>query len=40
MLCEKCDVALCCDSTCFQDYHTKANLWNISGYSTGSQLEM
>jgi len=36
MICEKCDVALCCDTTCFWDYHTKANLWNISGYSTGS----
>jgi len=26
MICEKCDVALCCDTTCFWDYHTKANL--------------
>jgi hypothetical protein len=47
MICEKGDVALCCDSTCFWDYHTKANLLKISGYSTGSpyiklgpQLEM
>ena len=26
MICEKCDVALCCDTTCFREYHTKANL--------------
>lgn len=26
MICEKCDVALCCDTTCFRDYHTKAKL--------------
>ena len=45
--CEKCDVALCCDNTCFKVYHTKADRWNISGRSTGSayvklvrQLEM
>ncbi len=25
MICEKCDVALCCDKTCFRDYHTQAN---------------
>jgi len=45
--CEKCDVALCCDNTCFKVYHTKADRWNISGRSTGPpyvklvpQLEM
>jgi len=26
MICKKCDVALCCDTTCFSDYHTKTNL--------------
>jgi len=36
LICEKCDVALCCDTTCSWDHHTKANLWNISSYSTGS----
>jgi hypothetical protein len=24
MICDKCDVALCCDNTCFRDYHAKA----------------
>ena len=33
--CEKCEVALCCDNTCFKVYHTKADRWNISGRSTG-----
>ena len=27
--CIKCDVALCVDQSCFEDYHTKHNLWNI-----------
>jgi hypothetical protein len=47
MICEKGNVALCSDSTWFRDYHTKTNLWKISGYSTespyvklGPQLEM
>jgi hypothetical protein len=26
IICKKGDVALCCDGTCFWDYHTKANL--------------
>ena len=36
VICEKCDVALCCDGRCFVDYHSKADPWNISGCSTRS----
>jgi len=27
--CVKCDMALCVDRNCFEDYHTKTNLWYI-----------
>ena len=27
--CVKCDVTLCVDWNCFEDYHTKNNLWDI-----------
>ena len=27
--CVKCDVALCADRSCFEDYHTKTNFWDI-----------
>jgi len=27
--CVKCDVALCADRNCFEDYHTKTNFWDI-----------
>ena len=27
--CVKCDVALCADRNCFEDYHTKTNVWDI-----------
>ena len=36
VICESCDVALCCDRRCFVDYHNKADSWNISGCSTRS----
>ena len=36
MICERCDVALCCDRSCFKDYHNKSDHWNILGCSTGS----
>ena len=25
MICERCDVALCCDRSCFKDYHNKVD---------------
>ena len=27
--CVKCDVVLCVDWNCFEDYHTKTNFWDI-----------
>jgi len=39
VICKRCDVALCCDRSCFKDYHNKADPWNISACSTGSPYE-
>ena len=35
VICQRCGVALCSDSTCFRDYHNWAYPWNISGRSSG-----
>ena len=36
MIYERCNVALCCDTTCFRDYHNQTDPWNISDRSTES----
>jgi hypothetical protein len=33
--CRKCDVRLCVARSCFEDYHTNAQLWNSSGCADG-----